>query len=142
MRYCHDKRLRNSPSLARLFSTIFVVVFFSSLFGSKWPFFVFLRNVHSSIEILKIKILEHSDPPSQHFSVHKAFSPFISQRRRVVLCHLAEWHIVFVFVHTRKRDVVFLVLIMEFLETLCSFYYLISFHVDIITNCSYISTVY
>ena len=56
-------------------------------------FFLFLRNVHSSIEILKIKILEHSDPPSQHFFVHKAFSrPFLC-RRKVVLSHLAEWQI-------------------------------------------------
>ena len=54
--------------------------------------FLFLRNVHSSIEILKIKILEHSDPPSQHFFVHKAFSRSFLRRRKVVLCHLAEWH--------------------------------------------------
>ena len=45
-------------------------------------FFLFLRNVHSSIEILKLKILEHSDPPSQHFFVHKAFSrPFLRRGR-------------------------------------------------------------
>ena len=64
------------------------------LFYSKWPsFFLFLRNVHSSIEILKLKFLEHSDPPSQHFFVHKAFSRSFLRRRKVVLCHLAEWHI-------------------------------------------------
>ena len=56
-------------------------------------FFLFLRNVLLPIEILKIKILEHSDPPSQHFFVHKAFSHSFLCRRKVVLCHLAEWHI-------------------------------------------------
>ena len=40
----------------------------------------------------KIKILEHSDPPSQHFFVHNAFSRSFLRRRKVVLCHLAEWH--------------------------------------------------
>ena len=55
-------------------------------------FFLFLRNVLLPIEILKIKILEHSDPPSQHFFVHKAFSHSFLCRRKVVLCHLAEWH--------------------------------------------------
>ena len=57
-------------------------------------FFLFLRNVLLPIEILKIKILEHSDPPSQHFFVHKAFSHSFLCRRKVVLCHLAEWHTV------------------------------------------------
>ena len=56
-------------------------------------FFLFLRNVLLPIEILKIKILEHSDPPSQHFFVHKAFSHFFSGRGKVMLCHPAEWHI-------------------------------------------------
>ena len=56
-------------------------------------FFLFLRNVLLPIKILKIKILEHSDPPSQHFFVHKAFSHSFLCRRKVVLCHLAEWHI-------------------------------------------------
>ena len=55
-------------------------------------FSLFLRNVLLPIEILKIKILEHSDPPSQHFFVHKAFSHSFLCRRKVVLCHLAEWH--------------------------------------------------
>ena len=56
-------------------------------------FFLFLRNVLLPIEILKIKILEHSDPPSQPFFVHKALSHSFLCRRKVVLCHLAEWHI-------------------------------------------------
>ena len=55
-------------------------------------FFLFLRNVLLPIEILTIKILEHSDPPSQHFFVHKAFSHFFFCRGKVMLCHLAEWH--------------------------------------------------
>ena len=56
-------------------------------------FFLFLRNVLLPIEILKIKTLEHFDPPSQHFSVHKAFSHSFFCRGKVVLCHPAEWHI-------------------------------------------------
>ena len=56
-------------------------------------FFLFLRNVLLQIEILKIKIPEHSDPPSQHFSVRKAFSHFFFCRGKVILCHPAEWHI-------------------------------------------------
>ena len=57
-------------------------------------FSLFLRNVLLPIEILKIKILEHSDPPSQHFFAHKAFSHSFFCRGKVVLCHPAEWHIV------------------------------------------------
>ena len=56
-------------------------------------FFVFLRNIPLPIEILKIKILEYSYPPSQYFFVNKAFIRFSSCRRKVALCHLAEWHI-------------------------------------------------
>ena len=94
MCYCHDKRLRNFLSLVRLFFSIFgVVLLFRHIFSQKGRFFLFLRNVHSPIEILKLKILEHSDPPSQHFFVHKAFSRPFLRRRKVVLCHLAEWHI-------------------------------------------------
>ena len=93
MCYCHDKRLR----IFRLrydCSSQFLSLFCISSFLFKMAvFFLFLRNVHSSIEILKIKILEHSDPPSQHFFVHKAFSRSFLRRRKVVLCHLAEWHI-------------------------------------------------
>ena len=60
--------------------------FFCS-FSSKWPsFFVFLRNIHSSIEILKIKILEYSYSPSQHFFVTQAFSRLFLSRRKVALC--------------------------------------------------------
>ena len=91
MCYHHDKRLRIFSSLIRLFFTISVVVLFSSFLFKMAVFFLFLRNVHSSIEILKLKIPEHSDPPSQHFFVHKAFSRPFLRRRKVVLCHLAEW---------------------------------------------------
>ena len=89
--YCHDKRLRNF--LARLFFTISIVVLIFVFSFKMAVFFLFLRNVLLPIEILKIKILEHSDPPSQHFFVHKAFSHSFLCRRKVVLCHLAEWHI-------------------------------------------------
>ena len=89
--YCHDKRLRNF--LARLFFTISIVVLIFVFSFKMAVFFLFLRNVLLPIEILKIKILEHSDPPSQHFFVHKAFSHFFFCRGKVVLCHLAEWHI-------------------------------------------------
>ena len=91
--YCHDKRLRVFLSLIQLFFTISIVVLSSSFLFKMAVFFLFLRNVLLPIEILKIKILEHSDPPSQHFFVHKAFSHSFLCRRKVVLCHLAEWHI-------------------------------------------------
>ena len=90
MCYCHDKRLRNF--LARLFFTISIVVLFFVFLFKMAVFSLFLRNVLLPIEILKIKILEHSDPPSQHFFVHKAFSHSFLCSRKVVLCHLAEWH--------------------------------------------------
>ena len=70
----------------RLFSAIFVVVLFFRSFQSKWPSFVFLRNFLLLIEILKRKILEYSDPPSQYFFVNKAFSRSFLRRRKVVLC--------------------------------------------------------
>ena len=89
--YCHDKRLRNF--LARLFFTIYIVVLIFVFLFKMAVFSLFLRNVLLPIEILKIKILEHSDPPSQHFFVHKAFSHSFFCRGKVVLCHLAEWHI-------------------------------------------------
>ena len=93
MCYRHDKRLRIFSSLIRLFFTISVVVFLSSFLFKMAVFFLFLRNVHFSIEILKLKIPEHSDPPSQPVFVHKAFSRPFLRRWKVVLCHLAEWHI-------------------------------------------------
>ena len=91
--YCHDKRLRVFLSLIQLFFTIYIVVLIFVFFFKMAVFFLFLRNVLLPIEILKIKIPEHSDPPSQHFFVHKAFSHSFLCRRKVVLCHLAEWHI-------------------------------------------------
>ena len=93
VRCCHDKRLRNFLSLVRLFFTISVVVLIFVTFGSKWPFFVFLRNILLPIEILKINIPDYSDPPLQYFFINKAFSHSFLRRRKVVLCHLAEWHI-------------------------------------------------
>ena len=68
-------------------------------------FFLFLRNVLLPIEILKIKILEHSDPPSQHFSVHKAFSHFFFCRGKVMLCHPAEWRKVLIKIDVRETSV-------------------------------------
>ena len=79
-------------SLIQLFFTIYGVVLISVFLFKMAVFFLFLRNVLLPIEILKIKILEHSDPSSQHFFVHKAFSHSFLCRRKVVLCHLAEWH--------------------------------------------------
>ena len=93
MCYCHDKRLRVFfVSDTTVLHNIWRRCLSSSFLVKMADFFLFLRNVHSSIEILKIKILEHSDPPSQHFFVHKAFSHSLLCRRKVVLCHLAEWH--------------------------------------------------
>ena len=92
VRCCHDKRLRNFRLLYDCFSQYLSFFFIPSHFQSKWPFFVFVRNILLPIEILKIKILEYSDPP-QYFFVNKAFSRSFLRRRKVVLCHLAEWHI-------------------------------------------------
>ena len=80
-------------SCATVFHTIWRCSDFSSFFVKMAVFFVFLRNIHFSIEILKIKIPEYSYPPSQYFFVNKAFIRFFSCRRKVALCHLAEWHI-------------------------------------------------
>ena len=79
-------------SCATVFRVLSLFSFFSSFFVKMAVFFVFLRNINNSIEILKIKILEYSYPPSQYFFVPKAFIRFISCRRKVALCHLAEWH--------------------------------------------------
>ena len=92
MRCCHDKRLRIFRLWYDCSSQYMASLCFLFFFSQNGRLFLFLRNVHSSIEILKNKILEHSDPPSQHFFVHKAFSRPFLRRRKVVLCHLAEWH--------------------------------------------------
>ena len=75
----------------RPFFTLSVVVVFFRPFQSKWPFFVFLRNIPLLIEILKIKILEYSYPPSQYFFVNKAFNHSFS-RRKVALWQSGKWH--------------------------------------------------
>ena len=90
---CHDKRLRNFRLLCDRFSQYFALFCFFVVFRQNGRHFVFLRNIHFSIEILKIKILEHSYPPSQNFFVNKAFIRSFSCHRKVALCHLAEWHI-------------------------------------------------
>ena len=90
---CHDKRLRNFPvSDTTVRHNFYRCSVFSSFFFKMAVFFLFLRNVLLQIEILKIKIPEHSDPPSQHFSVHKAFRHSFLCHGKVVLCHPAEWH--------------------------------------------------
>ena len=66
---------------------------FLVLISQNGHLFVFLRNIHSSIEILKIKILEYSYPPSQHFFVTKAFSCFFCPGGRLRCANLSEWHI-------------------------------------------------
>ena len=93
VRCCHDKRLRVFRLWYDCFSLYLSLFSFSSLFQSKWPFFAYLRNILLPIEILKIKIPEYSDPPSQYFFINKPFSRSFLRRRKVVLCHLAEWHI-------------------------------------------------
>ena len=93
VRCCHDKRLRVFRLWYDCFSLYLSLFWFSSLFGSKWPFFVFLRNINLKIEILKINIPEYSDPPFKHFFAVKAFSLWFVLRRKVALCHLAVWHI-------------------------------------------------
>ena len=89
---CHDKKLRIFRLLCDRFSQYLSLFCFFVVFRQNGRLFVFLRNIHFSIEILKIKILEYSYPPSQYFFVKKAFIRFFSCRRKVALCHLAEWH--------------------------------------------------
>ena len=89
---CHDKRLRVFRLLCDRFSHYLALFCFFVVFRQKGHLFVFLRNIHFSIEILKIKILEYSYPPSQYFFFYKAFIRSFSCRRKVALCHLAEWH--------------------------------------------------
>ena len=73
-------------SCATVFHNICRCSVFFVLFSQNGRLFVFLRNVHSSIEILKIKILEYSYPPSQYFFVTKAYIRFLLCRRKVALC--------------------------------------------------------
>ena len=73
-------------SCATVFHNICRCSAFSSFFVKMAVFFVFLRNIHSSIKILKIKILECSYPPLQFFFVPKAFIRFFSCRGKVALC--------------------------------------------------------
>ena len=83
---CHDKRLRVSRLLCDRFPQYLSLFCFFVLFSQNGRLFLFLRNIHSSIEILKIKILEYSYAPSQYFFGTKAFIPFLSCRRKVALC--------------------------------------------------------
>ena len=87
-------------------------------------FFLFLRNVLLPIEILKIKILEHSDPPSQHFSVHNAFSHSFFCRGKVVLCHPAEWHTAAYSYWSVFRQILFQTIRIEKKKKLINNYYL------------------
>ena len=66
----------------RPFSTIFVVVLFFRRFRQNGRLFLFLRNIHSSIEILKIKILEYSLLRNT-FSLLRPLYVFFSCRRRL-----------------------------------------------------------
>ena len=91
--YCHDKRLRNFlVSGTTVLHNICRCSHFR-LFIQNGRLFSISQKCSSSNRNFKNKILEHSDPPSQHFFVHKAFSHSFLCRRKVVLCHLAEWHI-------------------------------------------------
>ena len=83
---CHDKRLRISRLLCDRFPQYLSLFCFFVLFSQNGRLFIFLRNINSSIEILKIKILEYSYPPSQYFFVTKAFIRFLLCRRKVALC--------------------------------------------------------
>ena len=91
---CHDKRLCVFRLLCDRFPQYLSLFCFFVLFRQNGRLFVFLRNIHSSIQILKIKILEYSYPPSQYFFVNKAFIRFFFRVAGRVRCaHLAEWHI-------------------------------------------------
>ena len=83
---CHDKKLRISRLLCDRFPQYLSLFCFFVPLSQNGRLFLFLRNIHSSIEILKIKILEYFYPPSQYFFVTKAFIRFLSCRRKVALC--------------------------------------------------------
>ena len=55
MRDRHDKRLHFSVLTFDCFPLDLLLFCIFHLFQSKWPFFVFLRNIHLKIEILKIE---------------------------------------------------------------------------------------
>ena len=82
----HDKRLRVFHLLCDCFPQYLSLFCFFVLFRQNGRLFVFLRNIPLPIEILKIKILEYSYPPSQYFFVNKSFIRFSSCRRKVALC--------------------------------------------------------
>ena len=83
---CHDKRVRVFRLLCDRFPQYLALFSFFVPFSQNGRLFVFLRNIHSAIEILRIKILEYSYPPSQYFFVNKAFIRLFSSRRKVALC--------------------------------------------------------
>ena len=93
VRDCHDKRLRFFVFTSDCFPLHLVLFRLFHLFQSKWPFFVYLRNIRSIIEILKIKTSRIFRP---------SFSAFLSLRPLIVLscstgrlrcASVAEWHI-------------------------------------------------
>ena len=55
VRCCHDKRLRIFRLWYDCFSLFLLLFFFSSLFQSKWPFFVFSQKYSSSNRNFKNK---------------------------------------------------------------------------------------
>ena len=73
---CHDKRLRIFRLLCDRFPQYLSLFCFFVVLRQNGRLFLFLRNIHSSIEIIKIKILEYFYPPSQYFFVPKPFIRF------------------------------------------------------------------
>ena len=70
VRCCHDKRLRIFRLWYDCFSLFLLLFFFRHFFSQNGRFSYFLRNILLPIEILKIKIPEYSDPPSQYFFIN------------------------------------------------------------------------
>ena len=93
MRCCHDKRLRILRLLHDCFSQYLSLFSFFQLSWSKWPFFVFLRNINLKIEILKNR--KYQNTSTLLSSTFLLLRPFLSDScfvGRLRCANLAEWH--------------------------------------------------
>ena len=90
---CHDKRLRFSRFLVRLFFTIFVIVLFFRSFSSKWPSFCISEKylpVNRNFKNLNFRNI--STLLRSTFLLLRPLVVFFCPAGRLRF-HLAEWHI-------------------------------------------------
>ena len=91
---CHDKRLRFSRFLVRLFFTIFVVVLFFRSFSSKWPSFCISEKylpVNRNFKNLNFRNI--STLLRSNFLLLRPLVVFFCPAGRLRCANLAEWHI-------------------------------------------------